>query len=465
MTPPTTTKTKLVLHMLTAFPTHNVNRDEDGRPKTALLGGHLRGRVSSQAKKRALRFSSHSPDGQRAIRTRELGVKAFRALMLPGEGALDEISAAWIALAINHAIGGGGKSPQRAVAADIVEPAEETGKSKNQGARPATKAKGAESDNAGEGGGNRTTTGKRTDRIQKLVQEKQMSEVHARLQAIEEELITEQSLVVSTQEVKRLDALVEETRRRTTSMTTEQRDEEVDRTVKTLEKGGLLGKDARDLDLALFGRMVASLPGCNIEAAASVGHAITTHRFSVEADYFTAGEELNVMGGTGAAYPGYAFFGSGVYYQHAVLDYDALALNLGGRRDLAREGVQLFLRGLVHAQPGGKRNAFASDTSALYVLARRTTAPTVNLGFAFLDAVSAWEEGASGERDGDLARLSIHRLDTFDAALANAYAWDGERCVFNAYPPARSTKTPPKGEVWSFADLEAFALAGLGGAA
>ena len=29
---------KLQFHLLTAFPPHNVNRDEDGRPKTALLG-------------------------------------------------------------------------------------------------------------------------------------------------------------------------------------------------------------------------------------------------------------------------------------------------------------------------------------------------------------------------------------------------------------------------------------------
>lgn len=34
-------------HVLTAFPPHNVNRDEDGRPKTCTLGGSLRGRISS----------------------------------------------------------------------------------------------------------------------------------------------------------------------------------------------------------------------------------------------------------------------------------------------------------------------------------------------------------------------------------------------------------------------------------
>jgi hypothetical protein len=103
------TKQKLVLHMLTAMPPHNINRDEDGRPKTAMLGGTLRGRISSQAKKRALRYAGHLPDGQRAIRTRELAIKLFRGLTKPGDGALDDTLAAWIALAVNHAIGAGGK--------------------------------------------------------------------------------------------------------------------------------------------------------------------------------------------------------------------------------------------------------------------------------------------------------------------------------------------------------------------
>ena len=114
------TKQKLVLHMLTAMPPHNVNRDEDGRPKTAMLGDTLRGRISSQAKKRALRYAGHLPDGQRAIRTRELAIKLFRDLTKPGDGTLDDTSAAWIALAVNHAIGAGGKAPDRAEAEAVA---------------------------------------------------------------------------------------------------------------------------------------------------------------------------------------------------------------------------------------------------------------------------------------------------------------------------------------------------------
>src|SRR2546430_14759648 len=92
---------KLSLHLLTAMPPHNVNRDEDGRPKTAMFGGELRGRISSQAKKRALRFAPHFPDSQRAIRTRELGIEVFRQALEAGMGSLDQVDAIWLALAIN----------------------------------------------------------------------------------------------------------------------------------------------------------------------------------------------------------------------------------------------------------------------------------------------------------------------------------------------------------------------------
>jgi CRISPR system Cascade subunit CasC len=199
--------------------------------------------------------------------------------------------------------------------------------------------------------------------------------------------------------------------------------------------------------------MVAALPRYNIEAATSIGHAITTHGFSIEADYFSAGEELNALEGTGAAITSYGFYGSGVYYQHAVLDYDQLLNNLDGDRALARQGVEVFLHGLVHAQPKGKRNAFASDSTAIFVLARRTAIATINLGFAFLDPV----KGA------DLVKESIKRLREFEAAIAEAYAITGEACVFNAYPPARDPKsnTPPPGEVWTYAGLSNFAAEGL----
>ena len=43
----------LQLHYLTVYPLSNPNRDDLGRPKTAIYGGAPRLRISSQALKRA----------------------------------------------------------------------------------------------------------------------------------------------------------------------------------------------------------------------------------------------------------------------------------------------------------------------------------------------------------------------------------------------------------------------------
>lgn len=68
--------TFLQLHLLTAYPTSNLNRDDTGRPKTVEFGGAPRLRVSSQSLKRAWRTSPVFTDrlGQRVgKRTQRLG--------------------------------------------------------------------------------------------------------------------------------------------------------------------------------------------------------------------------------------------------------------------------------------------------------------------------------------------------------------------------------------------------------
>jgi len=49
--------TFIQLHLLTSYPPSNLNRDDLGRPKTAVMGGKTRLRISSQSLKRAWRNS------------------------------------------------------------------------------------------------------------------------------------------------------------------------------------------------------------------------------------------------------------------------------------------------------------------------------------------------------------------------------------------------------------------------
>ncbi|MEP6494623.1 MAG: type I-E CRISPR-associated protein Cas7/Cse4/CasC [bacterium] len=50
--------TFLQVHLLTAYPASNLNRDDTGRPKTVMFGGKSRLRISSQSLKRAWRTSA-----------------------------------------------------------------------------------------------------------------------------------------------------------------------------------------------------------------------------------------------------------------------------------------------------------------------------------------------------------------------------------------------------------------------
>ena len=62
------------MHILTAYPPSNPNRDDLGRPKTAIIGGVSRMRISSQSLKRAIR----TDDAFRSALTGNLGERTQR---------------------------------------------------------------------------------------------------------------------------------------------------------------------------------------------------------------------------------------------------------------------------------------------------------------------------------------------------------------------------------------------------
>jgi CRISPR system Cascade subunit CasC len=82
----------LQLHLLTVYPPANLNRDDTGRPKTALFGGAPRLRVSSQSLKRAWRTSEVFEtrlEGHLGKRTQRLGQEIERHLVEHGATADD----------------------------------------------------------------------------------------------------------------------------------------------------------------------------------------------------------------------------------------------------------------------------------------------------------------------------------------------------------------------------------------
>ena len=75
------------LHLLTSYPPSNLNRDDTGRPKTALVGDANRLRISSQSLKRAWRTSEAfeaAMSGHLGTRTKLMGKGVFEQLKAGG---------------------------------------------------------------------------------------------------------------------------------------------------------------------------------------------------------------------------------------------------------------------------------------------------------------------------------------------------------------------------------------------
>ena len=84
------------LHVLTSYPPSNLNRDDTGRPKTALMGDVTRLRISSQSQKRAWRTSDEfesALSGHIGTRTKMLG-RTVRSDLL-ASGVADKDARAW----------------------------------------------------------------------------------------------------------------------------------------------------------------------------------------------------------------------------------------------------------------------------------------------------------------------------------------------------------------------------------
>ena len=93
------------LHALVPFGPANLNRDETGRPKTAILGGVERLRISSQALKRSWRTSdvfATRLEGHLGYRTRLIGEELRRMLISDG---MDDDEAARVTKMIASVIG------------------------------------------------------------------------------------------------------------------------------------------------------------------------------------------------------------------------------------------------------------------------------------------------------------------------------------------------------------------------
>ncbi len=310
------------LHLLTSYPPANLNRDDLGRPKTAVMGGAPRLRVSSQSLKRAWRTSEvfeNALKGHVGTRTKSMGVKIYNSLRQ--KDVAEKKALEWA----------------KAIAGVF-------GKTK-------TLSKGDE---------------------EKLKDPALTEQLRADL--INKPLEIEQLAHFGPEEEAAIAALVDTLAARGDGP----QEEELK----------LLRAKHTAADIALFGRMLASSPEFNTEAAAQVAHAISVHKVAVEDDFFTAVDDLNKESDdTGAGHLGETEFASALFYQYICIDKALLTETLQ-EPELVQKTIQALIEAAATVAPTGKQNSFASRARASYVLCETGSQQPRSLSVAFLQPIT-----------------------------------------------------------------------------
>jgi CRISPR system Cascade subunit CasC len=313
------------LHLLTFYPPANLNRDDTGRPKTAIIGGAERLRISSQSLKRAVRTSDvfkTELQGHLASRTQRLGLEILKYLV---EKGMKEKTAL-------------------------------------------------------------TATRKIAEVFGKIEDEKADNPSYIR-----------QLAFISPEEREAAFALADK------AAAGEAIDPQPD---------AILAKVDTAADIAMFGRMLADNADFNREAAVQVAHAFTTHRVTVEDDFYTAVDDLKKPAeDAGAGFVGELGFGSGLFYLYVCIDTDLLRRNLGGNDGVAKSAIAALTEALSTVSPGGKQASFASRARASYLLVEKGSQQPRTLGSAFAKPIS----------DTDIVSASITKLEAFQRDMDNAY--------------------------------------------
>jgi len=200
----------------------------------------------------------------------------------------------------------------------------------------------------------------------------QIAEVYGAVKK-EKPLEIEQLVHVAPEERQSLDALV-------ATLIAEKRaplQEELDR---------LLHKQTA-VDIAMFGRMLASKTEYNEEAAVQVAHAIGVHASPIEDDYFTAVDDLN-KDDPGAAHIGESAFAAALFYQYICIDRDRLKQNLGGDEALTERALRALTEAALKVGPTGKQNSYASRAYAHFAMAEKGSQQPRSLTLAFIRPVA-----------------------------------------------------------------------------
>lgn len=227
---------KVELHIVQNFPPSCLNRDDTGMPKECLFGGVRRARISSQCLKYWMRRYFEETGREIGIRTKELRdeLRKMMEQAMPEEkrARLDEVIEVFLSL--------------------YYSPMETQKRAKTS--------------------------------VLLFVGQAEMREAAKCINEVWDTLIQEADARKVDEAARDADKNAKG-RPQNQKLSTAKLD-------KIANVSNTLGRAQHTIDIALFGRMMASKPGQNVDGSCQVAQAISTHRVHPELDYYTAVDDV-----------------------------------------------------------------------------------------------------------------------------------------------------------------------------
>ena len=173
-----------------------------------------------------------------------------------------------------------------------------------------------------------------------------------------------------------------------------------------------LSTDITSVDIAMFGRMLASRPEYNIEGAVQVSHSFSVNKGMIEDDFFAAVDDLNEeVDHSGSGFIGESNFTSGVFYTYFCINKTLLVKNLNGNEALANKSIKAFIEAIATTTLTGKQNSFASRYYADYLLLEKGKQSPRQLSGAFLKTIES----------NNMILTAIEHLETYRNNMNRVY--------------------------------------------
>jgi CRISPR system Cascade subunit CasC len=315
-------------HVIQDVPPSCVNRDDTGSPKTAVYGGTMRARVSSQAWKRAIR-------------------QMFPELLSP------------------EMIGYRTKNIAGLLTKEICsinpEIQEETG----------------------------TALARKIVQLSKISAGKDKKDVLFFISSLQVKAVSKVAVEYYAESGGNVELSDSDTDESVGKKKANKEESNIDKKYVKLLNDALT--ETPSVDLLLFGRMAASNPTLNYDAAAQVAHCISTHTVTNEYDYFTAVDDCAPEDNSGAGHLGTVEFNSATLYRYATVNVRELAEKL--EKDELKMAIRAFTEAFIRSMPTGKQNTFANRTLPDMVYVTLRNDQPVNLAGAFEKPIIAGDDG------------------------------------------------------------------------